>query len=167
MPNALVALSRIGEGRRQQREGSGGEHGAEGALQRARRDEHPEALRRAAEGGRTGEPEQAGDERPFAPEEVGDAPADQQQAAECQRVGRDHPLSVVVGEAQLALGGGKRDVHDRHVEDDHQLGYPDHGKDQPAAVSAGFGLRGHGGISCGHIGGFRFVTALTATDPGM
>ena len=43
----------------------------------------------------TREAEQAGDERPLAPEEVAELAAEQQQAAEGQRVGGDDPLPVV------------------------------------------------------------------------
>ena len=130
----LAALGRVGERRRQQRQRRGREQRAEHALQRAGADEHAEALGRAARGGGAGEAEQAGDERPLAAEQVGDPAAEQQQAAERERVGGDHPLAVVVGEAEVALGGGQRDVDDRHVEDDHQLGDPDHRQDQPSSL---------------------------------
>ena len=93
MPNAR-ARSRTGrERRRQQRERRGREQGAEDALQRACADEHLEALRGAADGGGGREAEQAGDERPLAAEEIAELAAEQQQAAEGQRVGRDDPLA--------------------------------------------------------------------------
>ena len=44
------------------------------------------------------------------------------------------PLAVVVGEAEVLLGGRERDVHDRRVEHDHQLGDANDDEDQPAAV---------------------------------
>jgi hypothetical protein len=53
---------------------------------------------------------------------VGDPTAQQQQRAEGQCVGRDHPLSVGVADVEVCLGRRQRDVHDRGVEDDHQLG---------------------------------------------
>ena len=77
----------------QQRERRGGEQGAEDALQRACADEHLEALRGAADGRGGREAEQAGDERPLAAEEVAELAAEQEQAAEGQRVGRDDPLA--------------------------------------------------------------------------
>ena len=55
--------------------------------------------------------------------------AEQQQAAERQRVGGDDPLAVVVGEAEVGLRRRQRDVHDRRVEHDHQLGEAEHGED--------------------------------------
>ena len=67
------------------------------------------------------------------PIEVGEAAAEQQQAAEGERVGGDDPLAVAVGEAEVGLGGGQRDVHDRRVEHDHQLGEGDDGERPPAA----------------------------------
>jgi hypothetical protein len=103
-------------------------------LQRTGADQQAEALRGAAERGCTGEAEQAGDEGPFAPEQVGDPAAEQQQAAERERVRRDDPLAVVVGEAEVGLRRRERDVDDRHVEDDQQLGDADDPEDQPPAV---------------------------------
>ena len=112
-------------------------------------DEQLEALRGAAERGCTGEAEQAGDERPLAAEEVGDPAAEQQQAAERERVGGDDPLALVVGEAEVLLGGGERDVDDRHVEHDQQLGDADDREDQPAAVVMGICRGGMGRTSKG------------------
>ena len=117
-----------------------GEHALEGAGA----DEQPEALRGAAERGCTGEADQARDERPFAAEQVGDPAAEQQQAAERERVGGDDPLALVVGEPELLLGGGERDVDDRHVEHDQQLGDADDDEDHPAAVVMGVCGEGHG-----------------------
>ncbi len=136
----LAALGRVGEGRGQQRERARGEQCAEHALQRARGDQHLEAGRGAADRRGGGEPEQADDEDALATEDVADAPAEQQQRAEREGIGRDHPLAIVVGEAEIGLGGGEGDVDDRHVEDDHQLRDPDHAEDPPAAVVLGEGL---------------------------
>jgi hypothetical protein len=49
------------------------------------------------------------------------ASAQQQEAAEDECVGADHPLQVRVGEAEVGLDRRERDVHDRDVEDDHEL----------------------------------------------
>ena len=53
------------------------------------------------------------------------------------------PLTAVVGEAEVGLGRRQRDVHDRRVEDDHQLGEAEHREDQPAAGVVGVGLGAH------------------------
>ena len=110
----------------------GREQRAEDALQRAGADEDAEALRGAADRRGDGEAEQAGDEHALAAEEVAEATAEQQQAAEGQGVGGDDPLAAVVGEAERVLGGRQGDVHDRRVEDDHELGDGEHGEDDPA-----------------------------------
>ena len=81
-----------------------------------------------------GEAGEADDEGALAAEEVAEAAAEQQQAAEGERVGGDDPLAVVVGEAEVLLRGGQRDVHDRRVEHDHQLRDADEREDQPAAL---------------------------------
>ena len=65
------------------------------------------------------------------------AAAEQQQAAEGERVRGDDPLPLVVGEAEVGLGGRERDVHDRHVQHHQQLGDADDGEDQPPAVVMG------------------------------
>ena len=143
----LGALGGLGERRGEQGERGRGEHRGEHALERAGADEQLEALRGAAERGCTGEAEQAGDERPLAAEQVGDPAAEQQQAAERERVGGDDPLAVVVGEPEVLLGGGERDVDDRHVEHDQQLGDADDDEDQPAAVVMGICRGGMGRTS--------------------
>ena len=133
-PEGLAALVRIGERRRQQRQRRGSQQGAERALQGARRDQDAEGLRGAAECRRDREPEQADHERPLAPEQVRDAPAEEQEAPERERVRRDDPLAVLVGETQVLLRRRQRDVHDRRVEDHHQLRDPEHRQDRPPAI---------------------------------
>ena len=130
----LAALVGIGEGGRQQRQCRGGEQRAEDALGRAGGDQHPEGARGAAHRGRGGEAEQAADERPLAAEQVAEAAAEQQQRPERQRVGGHDPLPRVIGEAEVALRRRQRDVHDRRVEHDHELGDGDHAEDQPASL---------------------------------
>ena len=63
-----------------------------------------------------------GDEEPAASEQVGEPAAEQEHAAEEDRVGGDHPLQVLLAEVEVGLDRRKRDVHDRHVQDDHELG---------------------------------------------
>ena len=67
-----------------------------------------EALGRAAERRRAGEAEQPDDEDRLAPEQVTDPPAEQQQAAEGERVGGDDPLARVVGEPEVLLRAWRR-----------------------------------------------------------
>jgi len=130
----LAALGRLDEGGGQQRERSGSEQRAEHALRRPRGDEQPEGLGRPTGRGGDREADEAGEERPLAAEEIGDPAAEQEERAEGERVGRDHPLTTVVREAQRLLRRGQGDVHDGRVEDDHELGDPQHSEDEPAAV---------------------------------
>ena len=124
-------------------EGRGCQERSERALNGACRDEHPEALRRSADGGGDREPGEPADEGPLASEEVGDPPAEQEQAAERQRVGGHHPLAVVNREVQGALCGRQRDVHDGRVEHDHQLGDADDQQDRPTVLVVRVLVCGH------------------------
>ena len=106
-------------------------------------------VRGAAERGGGGEADQADDEGALAAPQVGDTAAEEQQSAEGQGVGRDDPLPVAVGDAQVLLGGGQRDVHDGRVEHDHQLGERDEDERFPAvgvAEPAPFGWRQQPGL---------------------
>ena len=133
----LAALLRVAERRGQDRQGGGREQRAERALGGACRHQHAEAGGRPADGRRGGEAERAGQERDLAPDQVAQPPAEQQQAAERQRVGGHHPLPVHGGEAQGPLRGRQRDVHDRGVQHDHELGEGDGAQDQPPAGVGG------------------------------
>jgi hypothetical protein len=81
-----------------------------------------------AERGRERESAQADQQRALATGVVRDPAAEQQQAAEGQRVGGDDPLPVGVRDPEVALRRRQRDVHDGRVEDDHELGRGDHGQ---------------------------------------
>ena len=127
------ARRRVGEGGGQQRERRPGEQRTErrpGARGRATSSSKLCAAPPSAEA--AAKPIRPDDERPLAAEEVGEPAAEQQQAAEGQRVGGDDPLPVAVGEAEGVLRGGQRDVHDGGVEHDHQLGDAEDGEDRPA-----------------------------------
>src|SRR6266542_1745181 len=80
-----------------------------------------------------GEPSQAHEERPPAPQPVGESAAEQQEPAEGERVGGDRPLAPWVGDMQGALSGRQGDVDDRGVKRDHQLGEGDEHQGEPAA----------------------------------
>src|SRR6185312_4323253 len=71
------------------------------------------------------------DEQRAPAEQVGGASAEQQEAAEEQRVGVHHPGERRVGEAEVGLDGGQRDVHDRRVEHDHELAEADDDQREP------------------------------------
>ena len=60
------------------------------------------ALRQPAEQRGAGEHDQAGDEHAAAPEQVGGAPAEQQEAAVGEDVAVDDPLQALLAEAEVA-----------------------------------------------------------------
>ena len=103
------------------------------ALHRARRDEHADragepARERRAENSATPDHEHA----PPA-EQVGRAAAEQQEAAERDRVGDQHPLQRVLGDVQRRLDRRQRDVDDRDVEHRHEERDADERERLPAA----------------------------------
>ena len=152
-------LARFGEGGRDQRQRGRGQDRGEAALECATHDQGAEVRREAREGGRRREPGEADQERSPAAEPVGDPATEQQQPRQRAGVGGDDPGPVRVAEAEVLLRGGQRDVHDRGVQRDHQLGDGDHDQRRPAGVAAGgpagppvgSGLRGSGG----HVGSLQ------------
>jgi hypothetical protein len=70
-----------------------------------------------------------------AAEQIGDASPEQQEAAEQQGVGGDHPLQARWGEVQRVLDPRQGDVHDRDIEDHHELAERDQRESQPLIAS--------------------------------
>ena len=98
-----VALAALAEGRRQDRERRGRDRRRSEPLQPASEDERFLAPREPAEQRPQREDNQAGHEDDPAPEDVRETAAEQEEATEDQRVGADHPLKVLLGEAQVLL----------------------------------------------------------------
>src|SRR5947208_1588054 len=94
-------------------------------------DEHPLARGEAVEERRSREDDEADQEDPLAAEQVAGAAAEQEKAAEDERVGVDDPLQVALGQVEVLLDRRKCDVHDRRVEDDHELREADQDEDDP------------------------------------
>jgi hypothetical protein len=86
----------------------------------------------AAERGGDNEDGQADDEHISPSYEVAEPPGEPQQPAECDQVGVHDPGQVGLGEAEVALDRGQRNVHNRHVEDDHQRTCAQHDERNPA-----------------------------------
>jgi hypothetical protein len=85
---------------------------------------HDEGLgcrREAVEQRRRREDRDTDEEHPLAPDEVTCPPAEEEEPAEHERVGVDDPLQVSVRHLEVFLDRRQRDVHDRRVEDDHEL----------------------------------------------
>jgi hypothetical protein len=139
----LVAVLRLGEGGGQQRQPRRHQQRSERALKGPRGDQHGEVDRGAANGRDPGEAGQPGQERDLPAQQVRQLAAEQQQAAERQRVRGDHPLPVHGVEAQRALRRRQRDVQHRQVQYHHQLCQADHPQQHPApSVLAATGNRG-------------------------
>ena len=66
-----------------------------------------------------------------AAEEVGGAATEQEEATEEERVCADDPLQVLLREAEIDLDRRERDVHDRDVEDRHELHREDEREREP------------------------------------
>ena len=95
----------------------------------------PVAMRAEQRGG--GEQHEADEEDLLAPGQVAGAAAEEQEAAEHQRVGVHDPLQVGVRHVEVLLDRRQRDVHDRRVEDDHELRQADEDEDEPGINASG------------------------------
>ena len=98
--------------------------------------------------GGDGEERQADLEDAEPAEDVAEAAAEEQQAAEGERVGVEHPRQRRRAEAEVGVDAGERDVHDGGVEHQHQLG-DQHDRD------AGGGAAGVRRQLGGQVGGVR------------
>ena len=127
----LRALLPLGERRRDDRERGGGDESGPEALQRAEADQLARARREPVQERRRREDDEADEEEPLAAEKVAGATAEQEEAAEHERVRIDDPLEVGLAQAEVLLDGREGDVHDRRVEDDHELCEADQDEDHP------------------------------------
>jgi hypothetical protein len=76
-------------------------------------------------------------------EAVGELAAEQQEAAEGERVAGDDPRQVVLaGDVEGAGDVGQRDVHDRRVEHDHELADREHEQGHALVHLATVGVQG-------------------------
>ena len=95
------------------------------ALERAGRDELARRLGEPAERGGDGEDGETDLEGAAAAEDVAEAPPEEQEPAEGERVGVEDPREGRGAEGEVGVDARERDVHDRGVEHDHQLGDQD------------------------------------------
>ena len=91
-----VALTALGEGGDQQREGGGSKHCAAEPLQGSERDQRCLGPREAAQQRARPEDREPGDEEPPSSEQVAETPTEQERPAEEDRVGRDDPLQALL-----------------------------------------------------------------------
>jgi hypothetical protein len=102
------------------------------ALQDAGRDQQPRILGQAAGQAGGGEDHQAGLEHALAAEKVTGPGCEEQEAAERDQVRINHPLLIGCRESESGLHGWQGDVHDRRVDDDHEVGHACDGQDHAA-----------------------------------
>ena len=134
-PHRLGALGCLGEERDHQRERDGGHECAAEALHGAHG--HEQLLRRgeaAAERGAGEDPDPDQEELPVA-EEVAEASTEEEESAEGQEVRVDHPRERRLREPEVVADRRQRDVHDRPVEDDHQVAQAEDVQGEPAFPS--------------------------------
>ena len=136
-PERRRPIRRSLERHRQQPQRRGRKQCAEYSLERAGGHEHAEGLSQTADRRSDREPDQAGDQGPLAPEQITELAAQQQEAAERQRVGGDDPLPALGREMQRLLRRRDRDGHDRRVQHHHQLRDAEQSQNRP---STRFGL---------------------------
>jgi hypothetical protein len=121
--------------------------GGTDALQEAGADQRALIRRQAAKRRGDRENEQPEQENAPASQEVAEPSGEQQQASEHDEEGVDHPRQVALGEMQVALDRRQGDIHDCHIEHDHQLREADNRETHPAAAFDGRSERG----GCGHL----------------
>ena len=99
----------------------------------------------------TREQHQADHEHAAAAEQVGHPPAQQQEAAERERVGVHDPRQVGACEVQVLADRGQRHVHDRRVDHDHELGHRQ--QQQGEILGSDLGALGQSlsGQRCGYL----------------
>ena len=134
-PQRAVALVALGEGDGEDRQRSRRDQGGAESLQSAGGDQQAGRLRQPGEQGRRGEDREAGDEDSPPADQVGEPAAEHEEAAEQQPVGDHHPLQRALADAEIVLDRRQRDVHDRDVEHDHELGGA--GEGEHGALAAG------------------------------
>ena len=126
---ALARLAELGD---DQREDHGRRDRAAEALHEARGDQHRLVLREPAGRGRRREEHEPRQEDALAADEVAEPAGQEQEGAEGDHVRVQDPGQVRLGEVEVGLDGRERDVHDRRVEDHHQLSEAHHDQRRPA-----------------------------------
>ena len=141
-PERLVALGAVTERRRDDRECRGRDDRGTEALGGAGGDQLTLVGGEAGRERRGRDDEEAGDEHSSPSQQVGQPPAEQQEAAEGEHVGVDDPGQALLREVEALADRRQRHVDDRGVEYDDELREAEQGEGDPAAA---FELLG-----CGH-----------------
>jgi hypothetical protein len=138
-PDRTNPIGRLGEHDHDQREDDNGDDRAPETLDCASRDE--ERLRRGKTARERGHGEDRDPDEEEAPVavEVAETAAQEQEAAERQEVRVHDPGQGGLREAEIVANRRQGDVHDRAVEDDHDVPKTEDVQRQPAVASS----RGH------------------------
>ena len=128
----LRPLAGLGEQAHDQRQGHRRHRGAAEALDRAADDQQARAGRQAAGDELRVKATTPPRKTPLVAVQVAEPARQQQEAAEGEHVGVDHPGQRGLAEAEVGLDRGQRDVHDVRVEHDHQVAQAEHLQGQPA-----------------------------------
>jgi hypothetical protein len=131
----LGPVGRLREEVHDQRERDRRDNRTAEALDRTRRDQEP--LRRGQAAGDRGQGEERDPDQEQSPvaEQIAEAAAEQEEAAERQQVGVDHPGERRRREPEVLPNRRQRDVHDRRVENDHQVAQAQDDQREPAGAS--------------------------------
>ena len=135
-PERLGAFLRVGKEVGEQRERGRGEERGRHPLQRARGEEHLAGDRETGERGCRDETGGAEEEGSAVTVPVGESAAEQEQPAEGEDVGGDHPGERGCVHTELAPEHGKSDVDDRRVEHDEELCERQDAEGEPAALAS-------------------------------
>ena len=133
----LRPLGTLGERRGHDRERGGGDERCAEALQPAGDDEELRGRREPADERADGEDHHTGEEHSLPADEVACPAAQQQEAAEDERVCVHDPLQVGARHLEVGLDRRQRDVDDRRVEDDHELRDADEDENEPRVLGRG------------------------------
>ncbi len=128
----LRLLARLGEHHHDHSQDHGGGECAADALNEASSDQHALALRECAEQRGPSEDCEADQEDPPLADQVTDPAGEQEEAAEGDQIRVHDPGEVALGKVKVLLDRGKRHVHDRRVENDHQHPDAQHVEGEPA-----------------------------------
>jgi hypothetical protein len=121
-------------------------------LHGARRDQHPGALRQAADQRRDAEQRHATDEHAAGADPVTERAAGKQQRGEGKRIGVNHPLQAAYAHRQRGADPVQRNIDDGDIELNHDE--TEAGRGDGGGIG-GTGLENHG---VGHTDGYRFFT---------
>ena len=134
-PIARACSLRLGEHRHDHAEDHRRGHRAADPLHEARGDQQRLAVGEPAQQRGEREDGDPGEEHAAPSDQIAEPPRQQQEPAEGDQIAVHHPCERRARETQLVLDRGQRDVHDRHVQDDHHHPGAEHVQRRPAAIA--------------------------------